>query len=413
MGNATRPVAPVTSTRQLWFEELVTSSSYHRLYGSGMDDVQNRLDAAWKTWIEAQEAAIQTVRTAEGVPRCDTDVAEGYRWITRITSLAQEWFIEKSDPLHPQLFQSQSEYRKLLVDNPDVRYAFCAIDDTQTYRLVGTRGQAAYIGLTFGTPIGKGAVGGRTGTTVQAHLDQFELGPNGEVELLIVPEGDTPDPSSKNTIVIPPGTGQLAVRETFFHRWHDTPADLRMELVGEVAPPILGVDEIASKMEFAALFVQFVAATAVHMWHDTAGNINHFGGTAGSEHVAAQDDEVRSHSNAEMTYHGGRWVLGDDEALVITVHDPPNEFLYWGLTTSSAWMESLDYRYTTTNLNNHTAERSTDGDWRLVVSPRDPGVANWIDTGGRREGYMIVRWVLADRPPHPTCELVPIDSLRG
>ena len=377
-----------------------------------MNDVQNRLDAAWKAWIEAQEAAIETVRTAEGVPRTDTDVAEGYRWITRITSLAQEWFIEKCDPLHPQLFQSQSEYRKLLVDNPDTRYAFSAIDDTKTYRLAGTRGDAAYVGLTFGTPIGKGAVGGRTGTTVQAHLDQFDLGPNGEVDVLIVPEGQAPDSQVKNVIVVPTGTGQLAVRETFFDRVTDIPADLRIELVGEVPPPILGVEEIAGKLEFAALFVQFVAATAVNMWHDTQGNVNGFGGTAGSEHVSAQQDEVRSHSNAEMTYHGGRWVMGEDEALVVTVHNPTNQFLYWGLTTASAWMESLDYRYTTTSLNNHTAERSADGDWRLVISPRDPGVANWIDTGGRTEGYMIVRWVLADHPPHPTCELVPIDSLQ-
>ena len=45
-----------------------------------------------------------------------------------------------------------------------------------------------------------------------------------------------------------------------------------------------------------------------------------------------------------------------------------------------------------------------------MISPVDPGVPNWLDTGGRREGYMIVRWVLADRPPHPTCELVPIDD---
>ena len=57
------------------------------------------------------------------------DEAEGYRWVTRLSSLAQEWFIEKSDPLHPQLFQSQTEYRKLLVDNPDVRYGFCALDE--------------------------------------------------------------------------------------------------------------------------------------------------------------------------------------------------------------------------------------------------------------------------------------------
>lgn len=181
-------------------------------------------------------------------------------------------------------------------------------------------------------------------------LDQFQLGPNGEVDVLIVPEGRDPDPTFENVVAVPPGTGQLAVRETFFDRVRDRPADLRIDLVGDVAPPILEVEEIASKMEFAALFVQFVAATAVNMWRDTAGNINHFGGTAGSEHVAAQDDEVRSHSNAEMTYHGGRWVLGEGEALVVTVHDPAENFLYWGLTTASAWMESLDYRYTTTKL---------------------------------------------------------------
>ena len=375
--------------------------------------VRTRLDAAWKVWIDSQQAAIETVRTAEGVPRTDVDMAEGYRWVTRLVSLAQEWFIEKSDPLHPQLFQSQTEYRKLLVDNPDVRYGFCALDETRCYRLRGTRGDAAYIGLTFGTPVGKGAVGGRTGTTVQAHIDQFDLGPNGEVDILIAPPSGLPDPRPKNCVELTPGTGQVAVRETFYDRVRDTPADLRIELVDHEPPPVLGVEELAAKLEFAGVFVQFVVATAVNMWHDTAHNVNAFGGTAGANHVAAQDDEVRSHSNAEMTYHGGRWVLGEGEALVVTVHDPPTAFLYWGLTTTTAWMESLDYRYTTTNLNNHTAQRSDDGAWRLIISPIDPGVPNWLDTQGRREGYMIVRWVLADNPPHPTCELVPIDSLRN
>jgi hypothetical protein len=371
-----------------------------------------RLDAAWKVWIDAQQAAIDTVRTEQDVPRTDVDLAEGYRWVTRLLSLAQEWFIEKSDPLHPQLFQSQTEYRKLLVDNPDVRYAFCAVDEDRTYRLVGTRGHAAYIGLTFGTPVGKGAIGGKTGTTVQAHVDQFELGPDGEVEIFFGPASKVPSPKPANWIELAPGTGQLAVRETFFDRRHDEPAELRVELVGDVPTPVLGVEELASKLEFAAMFVQFVAATAVQMWRDTLGNVNTFGGTAGSHHVDSQEDEVRSHSNPEMTYHGGRWELKEGEALVITVHNPANDFLYWGLTTASAWMESLDYRYTTTNLNNHTAKRADDGNWRLVIAPVDPGVPNWIDTQGRLTGYMIVRWVLADHPPHPTCEVVPISSLR-
>src|SRR5579863_4352909 len=208
------------------------------------DPGRARLDAAWRVWIDSKEAAIQTVRTAEGVPRTAVDESEGYRWVTRLASLAQEWFIEKSDPLHPQLFQSQTEYRKLLVDNPDVRYGFCALDETRTYRLVGTRGEAAYIGLTFGTPVGKGPVDGKTGTTVQAHIDQFDLGPKGEVDILIVPVG-SPAARPKNCIEMAPGTGQLAVRETFFDRRLDQPADLRIELVGGAAPPVLGAEELA------------------------------------------------------------------------------------------------------------------------------------------------------------------------
>jgi hypothetical protein len=48
-----------------------------------------------------------------------------------------------------------------------------------------------------------------------------------------------------------------------------------------------------------------------------------------------------------------------------------------------------------------------------VVSPTDPGpgVANWLDTGGRLEGYMIVRWVLADGPPHPSARVVKLADL--
>jgi hypothetical protein len=149
------------------------------------------------------------------------------------------------------------------------------------------------------------------------------------------------------------------------------------------------------------------------MWRDAASNINTFGGTAGSVHVESQEDEVRSHSNAEMTYHGGRFRLEPGQALVVTVHQPDRPFIYWGLTLTSPWMESFDGRYTTTSLNNETAAQSAEGSWRLVIAPTRPptGVENWLDTGGRLEGYMLVRWCLADGPPHPTCELVSVADL--
>ena len=348
------------------------------------------------------------MRRADDVPRTPQDVAEGYRWVTRLASLAQEWFVEKSDPAHPQLFLLQDEYRKLLVDNPDTRYLFAALEDHRRYRLSGRRGDAAYVGLTFGTPIGRGAVGGRTGTLTQVHLDQFELGPDGEVDVMIGPPGSEGDPPARNWVELVPGTGQLAVRETFFDRRQARPSELRLDLLDPEPPPRLAGDVLAPALEMAAIFLQFVAAGAHDMWKGTAGSVNRFTGTAGSRHVEAQEDEVRSHSDADMTYHGGRWVLEDGQALRVTVHQPERPFLYWGLTVASPWMESYDYRYTTTSLNNHTATKSADGSWELLIAPTDVGHPNWLDTGGRREGYMIVRWVLADDPPHPSAELVPL-----
>ena len=229
--------------------------------------------------------------------------------MTRLTRLILDWIVEKSDPLHPQLFDLQDEYKKLLVDNPDVHYTFCVLDDTRSYRLLGYRGECAYLGMTFGTPFGQGPVGGRTGTQTQTHIDDFELGPNGEVDILIAPASAMPDPRPRNSVVLEPGTAQLAIRETYFEKHPDRFARLRVELVpepGEVVPhPILSTDELASKLEFAAMFLTFVGGTAMQMWRDAESNMNTFGGQAGSAHVAAQEDEVRSHSNAEMTYHGG------------------------------------------------------------------------------------------------------------
>jgi hypothetical protein len=379
-----------------------------------------RLDAAFDAWTAAQQAAIDVVRSASEVPGSEVDLAEGYRWVTRLSRLALEWIVEKSDPLHPVLFTLQDEYTKLLVDNPDVHYTFCVLDDTRSYRLRGWRGECAYLGMTFGTAFGGGAAagaGGRTGTQTQCHIDEFELGPGGEVDVLIAPVDQMPSPRPPNSVVLEPGAAQLAIRETYFRKSSDEWARLRVELVDDpsrpVPAPLLTVDELAPKLEFAAMFLGFVGGTALSMWSDAASNMNTFGGTAGSAHVAAQDDEVRSHSNAEMTYHGGRFRLGEGQALVVTVRPPSTPFTYWGLTLTSPWMESFDYRYTTTALNNETAVASGDGSWKIVISPVDPGpgVANWLDTGGRLEGYMLVRWVLADGPPHPTCEVVRISDL--
>jgi len=95
---------------------------------------------------------------------------------------------------------------------------------------------------------------------------------------------------------------------------------------------------------------------------------------------------------------GGRWglsssghfLLADDEALVLTLD--PIGARYLAVQLASGWLGSLDYLHHTASLNLSQATPNPDGTLTLVVAPKDPGVANWLDTTGLHEGTLFVRW---------------------
>jgi hypothetical protein len=67
--------------------------------------------------------------------------------------------------------------------------------------------------------------------------------------------------------------------------------------------------------------------------------------------------------------------------------------------------------------NGSHCEASYEGVIRLVIAHRDPGVWNWIDTTGHREGFLTPRWAYSETPPNdqwPTisAKKVPFDEIR-
>ena len=371
------------------------------------------LAEAYAGWLDAQQQALALMTSLEQ-PGTDQDWAEGYRWLTRMASLCQDWLLEKEDPLRPTIFRNQDAYRKLIVDNPDVNYWFVSVQPQHAYRLHGNRGTAPYLGFTIGTDVLRGAQG-RTGTLAQHYIGQFEVAPNGDFE--IVTAGARPAGHTGNFIALPEGTAQIAVRETFTNRKTQRPASLHVERLGEpVPPPRAEPDVIAEKLRTMSRYLLVIAHTCAMLWKSSAANTNRLVGVAGAQHVKKQENEVNTHSDTDMVYMGGKFQLEPGQALRITMHKPPYPFVYWGLVLINPWMESYDFRHTTTHLSNGTAVPDANGDWTLVVTPENPGpgVRNCLDAGGRREGFMLLRWVLAgDAPPQPSCAVVPIASLRS
>ena len=86
------------------------------------------LREAMDKWLDAQRQAVELMASAPQ-PGHPVDWAEGYRWVTRIAALAQEYVIEYADSLRPTIYRSQGPTRKLMVDNPDVNYYFVHLDE--------------------------------------------------------------------------------------------------------------------------------------------------------------------------------------------------------------------------------------------------------------------------------------------
>jgi hypothetical protein len=87
---------------------------------------------------------------------------------------------------------------------------------------------------------------------------------------------------------------------------------------------------------------------------------------------------------------GGRFRLADDEALVVTT--TAGGANYTGFQISDPWTISPDPVTRLASLNKSQVLPNANGTTVYVLSASDPGVHNWIDTVGLREGWMLLRW---------------------
>jgi len=93
----------------------------------------------------------------------------------------------------------------------------------------------------------------------------------------------------------------------------------------------------------------------------------------------------------------GHFDLRDDEALVVTVDSLGARSR--GFQTTDPWGVAYDYDRRTSSLNATQAVPNADGTFTYIIAARDPGYANWLDTGGFGSGIATLRWqVLGDNP---------------
>jgi hypothetical protein len=351
--------------------------------------------ATWAEFCDALKRAGDVV-LREASPRDPFDRAEGFRYLSRLTRVALESFIEFADPAAPVLRRPAHETVKIGADNPDNYYQSAAISGEHEYRLWGTRGTIHYLG--FGTYVGRYGGGGRMGQSGYLEGRDLVIGDDGAFEIVL-----SCAPRPGNWLRMEPDTSSLIVRQTFQDRAAEIIADLHIERLGSGGPPKPIAPEFIDRG--LANAASYVAGTAA-LFADWA------------ESFAKHPNELRlldpaiaraAHGDPNICYFHGYWELAPDEALVIEATPPPCE--YWNFQLNNYWMESLDYRYHRIAVNHHGARYRPDGSVRLVIAHADYGADNWIDTAGHRRGTMCWRWIRAESHPQPVARVVKVADL--
>jgi len=108
---------------------------------------------------------------------------------------------------------------------------------------------------------------------------------------------------------------------------------------------------------------------------------------------------------AGQFYYEGAYELADDEALITEVKVPA-KYRYWSIILTNDLYETTDWYNNQASLNDKQGVVDSDGIFRTVISARDPGVHNWLDTSGYASGAIQGRWFEASEKPMPSIKKV-------
>src|SRR5688572_641827 len=177
----------------------------------------------WEEFCDALKDAGSVV--ARDLAGDELDRAEGYRYLTRLTRLALEKYLEHADPLAPTFYRLSHETAKIGCDNPDSFYQNAAIDGSCEYRLSGTRGTIAYLGI--GAYYGHYGSNARSGCSGYLEGGQILANDDGRMEIVL-----SARPYEGNWIRLEPDSSMLIVRQNYLDRATEVPADLVLERIG-------------------------------------------------------------------------------------------------------------------------------------------------------------------------------------
>ncbi|MGW4364172.1 hypothetical protein ACWEKT_00885 [Nocardia takedensis] len=348
-------------------------------------------------FADAIAAAEQIITEAPHI-RTEQDLIEGYDYLAGSirASLQMAWAYERDFPF---FVQSTGPYTKMGLDNPDTLYFHSYLRPDAEYVVTGKRGSTRDLSFQV-------LNGDYSPVDVPDSLTAFDdraldIAADGTYEIRF-----GPGPARPGYVQLGAEAAMLVVREVHSDWSSEKSGTLRIQRVDRIgdAPPRLTKDLLTKRYGVAGkmLVSRLNTFLAFPQWFYLNLPVN------------TLTEPRRTPGGLSTQFSSvGHYDLTDDQAMIITV--PKSDAPYQGFQLGSMWYLSLDYINHQTSLTADQAHVDPDGLIRLVVSERDPGVANWIERTGHDRGYLQFRWQRLSREmgpeDGPTVEVVNVDEI--
>ncbi len=308
-----------------------------------------------------------------------------------------------NDPDYPEFVPMLSSALNFAAPVPDFVYSYAPIEGVGSYRIAGHRGTSLFavvtVSETYFTRTNKPKPG-----LANYDVDELAIGADGRFEVLL--SAERPKDWSGDWWYLYPKATNLGVRHAMYD-W-ETEIDPRMSIERLDIPavrPKPTATEIAARMEEIAQWMEYsIQPWLIHLDASRKnGIVNRFEVTDYSGFTGSSWPQV---------YLETLFEIAENEALVIETAIP-DKVRYWSFMLADELFATIDWTNRQSSLNGHQARLDADGRFRAVLSLRDPGVPNWLDTGGYLRGVIQNRWNQASSAPCPSIERIKLADVRA
>lgn len=341
-----------------------------------------------EAWRFVQQILADLTKTVTDDAIDERELIEGLRVIAKVTGLCSELTVE-ADAERPRFFDMCSPTRMIGGPNPDGRYLLAMIRGDHTYRVTGTRGSTAYLG--FQVLAGTGL----TPRRMAAYLSDTDLKLNCGSFAVVLSATEPPADvlGSAQWVEIPSDASSIVVREYIGDPATEEPATMSIECVD--AEPLHPITDGEAAEQFTAMAWTIVKLATLHR------TVKPELLTQPNTLLTAEAAELGSaDTTPDNLYMIGTFALEPDETLVLEFSPPDTR--YWNVTLETIWHECLEPRHRRSSVTNKGIRPDADGIARIAIGAKDFGHGHWLDTGGRRRGFVVLRWL--DNPDAPAVQ---------